>query len=298
MVQYKGNVFVLIMIKVDVVCPLNRADEYIDTFISNLKKQTGVEYGTVVFAVTENGDTSAVKEKITAAGYTYFPVPQEKFSHSLTREKAIFEYCTSDVVVMFSQDVKLVREDAILKLASALNEDVVYAYGKQICKKKTIEHYVRQKNYGKKSQTVSLEDVSAMQLKAFFASDAFSAYYRPTFIALNGYDNVYMMMNEDMYYAKKIIDAGYKKAYVSEAVVEHSHKLKLKQLYKRYYETGRWFALHPEFDNYKTTDTGLKLAFYVLGQALKHFNIPVLFRWLPDMAARYLGMKKGKKAKN
>ena len=107
-------------------------------------------------------------------------------------------------------------------------------------------------------------------------------------------DNVPMMMSEDMYNAKKIIDAGYKKGYVATAVVEHSHKMKLKQLYERYYETGKWFKEHPEFDGYKTTDTGMKLAFSVLGQALKHFNIPVLFRWLPDMTARYLGMKKGK----
>ena len=49
------------------------------------------------------------------------------------------------------------------------------------------------------------------------------------------------------------------------------------------------------FNQYKAEDSGLKLAMYVLGQALKHFNIPVLFRWLPDMSARYLGMRKGKK---
>ena len=283
------------MMNVDVVCPLYGADNYIDAFIANLQKQKNVTYGNVVFCITEEGDTSTVKEKITAAGYTYFSVEKNEFSHSLTREKAISEYCTSEIVVMISQDVVLFDENAVYALASAINEEVVYAFGKQVCKKKTIEHYVRQKNYGKQSKIVSSEDIDEMQLRAFFASDAFSAYHRETFVRLNGYDHQHMMMNEDMYYAKKIIDAGYKKAYVAEAVVEHSHKLKLKKLYRRYYETGKWFKAHPEFDGFKTTDTGMKLAFYVLGQALKHFNIPVLFRWLPDMAARYLGMKKGKK---
>ena len=135
-----------------------------------------------------------------------------------------------------------------------------------------------------------------MQLKAFFASDAFAAYHRPTFIKLGGYDHINMMMNEDMYYSKKILDNGYKKAYVSTALVEHSHKLTFGQLYNRYYETGKWFHAHPEFDNYKTTDSGLKLATHVLKSALKDFNIPVLFRFLPDMISRYLGMKKGKNA--
>lgn len=282
-------------ITVDIVCPLHKADKYIDSVISGLRRQKNVDFGTVVFAITEDGDTSEVKNKITEAGYMYFTVMLDEFSHSLTRSYAMRKRCKSDIVIMLSQDVNLFDVNAVFELAAVINEEVVYAYGRQICKKKNIEYYVRKKNYGKQSFVVSSTDIEELQLKAFFASDAFAAYYRPTFIALNGYDDIPMMMNEDMYYAKKIIDAGYKKAYVATAVVEHSHKFTLKQLYKRYYATGKWFAEHPEFDGYKTTDTGLKLAFYVLGQALKGFNISVIFRWLPDMAARYLGMKKGRK---
>lgn len=283
------------MISIDVVCPLRHADQYIDRLIEDIKKQKNVAPQTVVFALTEDGDTSCVKDKILSAGFTFFSVEKEEFSHSLTREKAIFEYCKSDIVIMLSQDVKLIDENSFYELAKNVNDKVVYAYGRQVCRRKTIEHYVRQKNYGKKSLTVSAEDVGALQLRAFFASDAFSAYYRPVFIELGGYDRVHMMMSEDMYYAKKVVDAGYKKRYVAEAVVEHSHKLTLKQLYGRYYQTGKWFKEHPEFDKYKTTDSGLKLAFCVLGKALLHFNVPVLFRWLPDMSARYFGMKKGRK---
>ncbi|MDE7453545.1 MAG: hypothetical protein K2N22_03965 [Clostridia bacterium] len=283
------------MIKIDVVCPLYQADGYIENLIDNIKMQDGVILDNVVFAITEIGDTSFVKEKILEAGFSFFSVEKEDFSHSLTRQKAVFEYCSSDVVIMISQDVVLCQSDAFYELAKNVNSRVVYAYGKQICRKKNIEYYIRKKNYGEKTEFVSAEDIDRLQLKAFFASDAFAAYYRPVFIELNGYDDIPMMMSEDMYYSKKILEAGYQKGYIATAVVEHSHKFSLKQLYNRYYQTGIWFREHPEFDNYKTTDTGLKLAFYVLGQALKHFNIPVLFRWLPDMTARYLGMKKGKK---
>ena len=129
----------------------------------------------------------------------------------------------------------------------------------------------------------------------YFSSDAFSALNRKVFIKINGYQGYNVMMSEDMLYAKFVLDAGYKKAYVSEAQVEHSHKYTLKQLYNRYYETGKFHKEVKMFLSYKAEDSGLKLAFYVLGQALKHFNIPVLFRWLPDMTARYLGMRKGKK---
>lgn len=283
------------MIDIDVICPLFNADKYIDSLLENIKGQRGVKLNSVVFAVTEYGDTSSVKAKISAAGFFYFSVKPDEFSHSLTRQRAIFDYCKSDVVIMMSQDVNLINDNSFYELAKNINGEVVYAYGKQICRKKTIEHYIRNKNYGNITEFVGNADIERLQLKAFFASDAFSAYHRPTFIELNGYDNENMMMSEDMYYAKKILEAGYKKGYIASAVVEHSHKMTLKQLYYRYYQTGIWFKRHPEFCKFKATETGMKLALYVLGQALKDFNVPVLFRWLPDMTARYLGMRKGKK---
>lgn len=281
--------------KVDVVCPLYGAERYIDALLIGIRSQKGIELGNVVFPVTKTDRDGPILEKIAAAGFSYFLVPPAEFSHSLTREKAIMEACENEIVIMLSQDIVLSDENAFSELAGALHDGVVYVYGRQICKNRTIERYVRMKNYGDESFTVSAADVKTMQLKAFFASDAFAAYHRPTFLSLGGYGHVGMMMNEDMFYAKKVLDAGFSKGYVATARVEHSHKFKLKELYHRYLETGKWFRDHPEFDGYQTTDTGLKLAFFVLGQALKRFDLPVLFRWLPDMAARYLGMKKGKK---
>ena len=281
--------------KIDVVCPLYQAEKEIEQIITNIKKQKEVEINKIIFPVTLSEDSERTIEIIKNYSCTYFTVEKEEFSHSLTREKAMSEFCEEDVVVMITQDAILEDDYAFYHIASSVNENVPYAYGRQICKKKNIEYYTRKKNYGDVSHYVESKDVEKMGLLAFFASDAFSAYYRPLFLEIGGYDGIPMMMNEDMYYAKKIIDRGYKKAYVAEAKVVHSHKFTLKQLYKRYYDTGVWFAEHSEFNSYKSTGSGLSLAFYILGKALLHFNIPVLFRLIPDMLARYLGMKKGKK---
>ena len=281
--------------KIDVVCPLYQAEKEIEQIITNIKKQKEVEINKIIFPITISKDSEKTIEFIKNASCTYFTVEKEDFSHSLTREKAMNEYCESDVVVMITQDAIVEDEYAFYYIASAVNKNVPYAYGKQISKKKNIEYYTRKKNYGEVSHQVESKDVEKMGLLAFFASDAFSAYYRPLFLEIGGYDSIPMMMNEDMYYAKKIIDKGYKKAYVAEAKVVHSHNFTLKQLYKRYYDTGVWFTEHSEFDNYNSTSSGLSLAFYVFRKALLHFNIPVLFRLIPDMLARYLGMKKGKK---
>ena len=147
------------MLKMDFVCPLYQADDVIDALIAGLKAQKGIDLRKVVFPITEEGDLSAVIKRIEAAGFEYFLVPRSEFSHSLTRERAITEYCESDVVVMMSQDVRLLSEHALFELASAVNEKSVYAYGRQVCPKRTIEYYVREKNYGAISHTVSLADV-------------------------------------------------------------------------------------------------------------------------------------------
>ena len=286
------------MILVDIVCPIYKNIEQIKSLYHSILLQEDVKINKVVFPFTLSGEEvdEEIRSFLKENRITYFEVEQKDFSHSLTREKAVREYCSGDVVIYVSQDVKLIDPKAFHNISSVINDEVIYAFGKQICEYHSIERYIRKKNYPKKSYIVSTSDIKKMQLIAFYASDAFSCLSRKHFIELGGYNGHNVMMSEDMLYSKILLDAGYKKAYVAEAVVAHSHKYTIKQLYRRYYALGIFHEQNKVFDQYKTNVSGMKLAFYVLGQALIHFNIPVLFRWLPDMTARYLGMKKGRKA--
>ena len=286
------------MLELDVVCPCYKNLDQIKSLVEHLKLQKDIDIKSMVFPLTlsvEEVDNQIIdffKEK----NIKYFTETTETFSHSLTREKAIRDYCKSKLVILISQDVVLFDENALYNLASKIDDEYIYGFGRQICTNKSIEKYIRKKNYPEESYTVSKEDIERMQLMAFFTSDAFSCINRDKFIELDGYQGYNVMFAEDMLYSKFLLEKGYKKIYVADAVVEHSHKYTLKQLYKRYYETGKFHAEIKVFDQYKSTDSGMKLALYVLKEALKHFDIPVLFRWLPDMSARYLGMKKGRKA--
>lgn len=286
------------LLEVDIVIPIYKGEKYIEPLISSLRMQKKITIKRIVFAIT-NGKDSETQYAIDYAknnNISFFVVEKENFSHSLTRQKAIIDYCSSNIVVMISQDVKIFENDVIYNLVKPINdEECVYSYARQICSNRTIEKYIREKNYPLDSYIVSSSDVEKMQIMAFFASDACSAYNREVFILLGGYGGYDVMMGEDMLYSKIILDAGYKKKYCANAIVEHSHKYSLKQLYDRYYETGVFHSKVKVFNEYKSTDSGVKLAFYVLGKAIKRFDIPVLFRWLPDMSARYLGMKNGKK---
>lgn len=287
------------MTPIDIVCPVYKGLKFLPNLINSIKKQKNVEVNNIVFAITNDGEeeTKNIISYAEENNIICFVVEKDEFSHSLTREKAIKEYCQSKVVVMLSQDIELTNEFVLDNLTKTIiSGETVYNYSRQVCPKRNIEKYIRLKNYPKESYIVSKEDIDKMQLMAFFASDACSAYDRDVFIKVGGYGGYDVMMNEDQLYSKIILEAGYKKKYCADSVVIHYHKYKLKQLYKRYYDTGRFYASTKIFENYKSTNTGFKLALYVFGQALIHFNIPVLFVWLPNMAARYLGMKKGKKS--
>lgn len=277
--------------KVDVICPLYEAHSDFSDLFEGIQRQKNVEIQRVVFPVTDSKDNTLELAR-SVSNATAFSVNKEEFSHSLTREKAM-AFCHSDVVIFLSQDVKLEATDVFEKLASCIRDDVVYAYARQISKYKGIEKYTRQRNYPENSFIRSKTDIDKYQIKAFFGSDACAAYDRKVFTELGGYDHKRLVTSEDMYYCRKVLLAGYKTAYCAEAVVYHSHHMTLKQVYHRYYDTGLFFRDNPEFQQYKSTGAGADLAFYVLRQALKHFDLKTLFRWLPDMAARYLGQKKG-----
>lgn len=284
-------------IVIDIVCPIYSGYCYLDSLYKSFLTQSNVTINKIIFPITDSEDEQMpqIREFVKKNNIESFEVKKNEFSHSLTRQKAITEYCESPIVVMLAQDIKLTSDMVFYNLVKDIHTgETAYNYAKQICTDNPIEKYIRERNYPDTSYIVSEDDIEKMQIMAFFASDACSAYDRDTFIHLGGYGGYNVMMNEDQLYSKILLDAGYKKKYCADAIVEHSHKYTLKQVYKRYYEVGLFYSEVGLFDTYKSANTGFKLALYVLCQAVKHLDIPAILRWLPDMAARYLGMKFGK----
>ncbi len=53
-------------------------------------------------------------------------------------------------------------------------------------------------------------------------------------------------------YKHKLIMDGYKIKYCADSKVIHSHNFTLKQLYKRYYDTGKFLKENSYLDKYKS----------------------------------------------
>lgn len=279
--------------KIEIICPLYNAEQYVEELDKNIKNQANVDIKCISYILTESKDNTEQILKSMSAQYSV--VSLKDFSHSLTREKVAMK-STADILVFITQDIDIRNNDWLSNLVKPIIDgEAEAAFSRQLTKFDNIEKYTREKNYPAESYIVTKEDIEKMGLRTFFFSDASSAIKTDIFKKLNGYDGKKMPISEDMYIAYKIITNGYRIKYCSDSVVYHSHQFTLKQLYKRYYDTGLFFKENSYLDKYGTNKTGGGLAKYILKRAIQEKNMKVIIRWLPDMAARYLGMKMGKR---
>ena len=277
---------------IDIICPLYNAEEYIENLHKSFIMQKKVKINKIRYVLTESKDNT--EEYLKNHNIEYKKIKKSEFSHSLVREKEAME-SVSDVVAFVTQDVVIDDELWLYNLTKDIGKDnIVAAYSRQVTKYNNIEKYTRESNYPAQSKVVSQDDISKLGLKTFFFSDASSAIDANIFKKLNGYDGKNLPISEDMYIAYKIINNGYKIKYCSESVVYHSHNFTLKEVYDRYKLTGKFFKENSYLDNYGTNKSGGGLAKYILKRAIKDKNIKVLLRFLPDMGARFIGMKVGK----
>ena len=260
---------------------------------ANLKKQKNVNIASINYIVTNVNDN--IEDILKELDCNYEIIEKEEFSHSLTREKTA-KKCKADILVFITQDIIIESEYWLENLINGIeNGECEAAYSRQLCSNNTIEKYTREKNYPSESYIKTQDDIEKIGINAFFFSDASSAIKREIFVELNGYDGKNFPTNEDMYFAHKLITNGYRIKYCAESEVIHSHKFTFKQLYKRYYDTGVFFRQNEYLNDYKVNKAGGGMAKYVLKRAIQDKNFKVLIRFVPDMAARYIGMKMGKR---
>ena len=278
---------------IDIICPLYNAEDYILSLDASLLKQKKVKINDIHYILTKSNDNS--EKMLKENKYHYDVIEKKDFSHSLVREKAGLR-SKADIIVFISQDVVIESDMWLYYLTkNIVDGKCEAAYSRQITKYNNIEKYTREKNYPGESYMVNKNDLERLGLRTFFFSDASSAIKTSVFKKLKGYDGKNLPINEDMYFAYKLIMNGYTISYESESVVYHSHKFKLKELYNRYKITGKFMKENSYLDQYGTTKTGGGLAKYILKRAIQEFNIRVLFRFPFDMGARWFGMRAGKR---
>lgn len=276
---------------IDIICPLYNAYHYIEKLHESLLMQKKVNVLNIFYILTESNDST--EEYLKSNHLKYKKIKKSEFSHSLVREKAAFD-SQADIVCFISQDIVIEDEFWLYELTKDIISGEVHAtYSRQLTKYNNIEKYTREYNYPDRESIKSKKDIDKLGLKTFFFSDASSAILRECFVELNGYDQKNLPINEDMYFAYKLIMNGKLIKYCAKSVVYHSHRFSLRELYERYKLTGMFFKENSYINKFGTTGSGGALAKYVLKRILQEMRVGLLFRYPFDMAARLLGMKVG-----
>jgi len=243
-------------------------------------------------------DTASIAR---SAGFEVQVIPTAEFSHSATRTMIARKAYESgfDNIIFMTQDVYL-QEDAIKNLVNFLTKDPMLAVvrGKQVVdmeKGNYFEYFSRKHNYGESNYIYSKQDIAEKGIDTIYTSDAFSI-YRLEPLASVGYFGEEVEYAEDMYAAHKLIQAGFKVGYASDAKVFHTHNYTIKEEYSRYLTTGYFHGENQVWiETYgKVGNKGINLVFGEIVNLLKRGKFYLIPECLVRNGAKFIGFHVGK----
>lgn len=228
--------------------------------------------------------------------FTIRHLSKKEFDHGRTRNQGV-KLSEADYFIMMTQDAMPVDDLLIEKMLKAFKKDpkVAVVYARQVAREDSteIEKFTRKFNYPDESCVRSKADVDAIGIKAYFCSNVCAMYNRKVFDELGGFLN-HAIFNEDMLYAAKAINAGYKVAYAADAEVVHSHNYTNMEYFKRNFDIGVSHAKHPEvFENLNTKGEGMRLVKKTAEHLKKTGNSSKVLGLYITSAYKYLGYRKG-----
>jgi rhamnosyltransferase len=202
--------------------------------------------------VIDSDSDDPTRELAVAEGYSVHRINRSDFNHGGTRQLGVKLLPWARLVVFLTQDAVLADADSVSRLVAAFDDPAVAAaYGRQLPRQNSgpIERHARLFNYPDRSELRSFECHKVLGIKAAFLSNSFSAFRVDALCAVGGFPSD-VIMAEDTLTAGKLLLAGWKVAYVSEATVIHSHRFELLEEFRRYFDTGvyhnreKWLLHH------------------------------------------------------
>ena len=282
------------MKSISVIIPTLNAEKEIRDLLMAIKDQNQPVDEIIVVDSESYDKTTAICKDF---GVKLIRIKRKEFDHGRTRDMALRE-SRGDIIVFLTQDAVPANKDFLGNLIAPLKkEKVAVSTGRQLPKENAtrMEKLVRTFNYPGESYIRSKEDLPRMGIKTFFCSDVCAAYNRDIYFELGGFDYP-IKINEDMFYAAKVINGGYRIAYAADALVYHSHNFSLKEQYQRNYIQGYEIERHKGvLNNVAQESEGLKLVKYVSKELLKKGHVGSFVHFGFDCVARLAGSKAGKK---
>lgn len=276
---------------ISIIIPTLDAGSGLERMLSALRRQT------IPLEIIVINSSSTDSTGIMAKDHNIKLISIEKidFNHGATRNAATLN-AKGDIIIFMTQDAIPFDQSCIENLIKPLKVDSIAAvYGRQIAIEKATptEKFARLYNYPEEAIIKRREQIPAMGIKTFFFSNVFSAIRRKEFEEIGGFpENV--LMFEDMLFAAKLIERGYRIAYVPEAKVIHSHDYSLVQQFRRYYQAGVSFQRNPWFMRYAgSSKEGVTFLQEEIKFLFKQKKYPWILYAILEAMSKYTGYKLG-----
>lgn len=188
--------------------------------------------------VVNSSSHDGTVEEATRLGAETLVIPRAEFNHGITREAAR-NYLGTEIVVMLTPDAYAIDNQLIEKIIRPITENrASIAYARQIphLGADFFESFSRAFNYPEESQLRGIEDIDRFGTYTFFCSNSCCAWKSEALDEIGGFQHV--LLGEDTIAVAKLLKKGHRIAYVSDAVVKHSHCYSLWQEFQRHYDTG------------------------------------------------------------
>lgn len=288
------------MMDVDVIIPVYKPAEKLLHLLDMLKSQTVPAHRIILVNTEKKYFDEFADETDFYSRYrnvTVRHVAKEDFDHGATRNYGV-SLSETPYFVMMTDDAVPADHRLLENLLKPFeNERVGMSYARQApaegCGE--LESYTRCFNYPESSCIKSAENMKDMGLKAFFASNVCAAYRRDIFDELKGFTD-HTIFNEDMIYARGLLDAGYLIAYEAEAVVAHSHNYSAFMQFRRNFDLGVSHALHPEvFAGLPAESEGIRLVKKSCAYVIRLGKLWLIAKLFWQSGFKYLGYFLGKR---
>jgi len=109
--------------------------------------------------------------------------------------------------------------------------------------------------YPEEAEIKSKERIAELGLKTFHFSDVTSAFMTDVLKAVRFPNEIRIF--EDVAVAKRLLDRGYRIAYVPEALVHHAHQMGVRDLVSRYWQIGATYENLGIFDELRKAGVSL-----------------------------------------
>jgi rhamnosyltransferase len=247
--------------------------------------------------IVDSASTDGSPEQWRKAGFRVLDIERADFDHGGTRNLGS-RNCRGSILVFMTQDSIPADERWLENLISPIVfGEAVAAFARQLPREDAgpLERYSRAFNYPPRSRIVSIEDLHDLGIRAFFFSNACSAVRADVFCRVRGFPEG-VIFNEDIMLCARLLRAGYKVKYESEARVLHSHRYGLLQQFRRTFDNGVSFSQAGSLlEGARTGGEGLR---FVLGQAgyvWRTGNAFDLLRVFVEAAIRFVAFNLGKR---